>query len=139
MSRYDYFILVDTQPGAGNIYETGQRLPDAVIDHHNLRALSTTIPFNDIRTHYGSTSTIIAEYYKIELELENGRIKKAKKVILSDLDAREREIIVYRYGLEGGKPLTQRELADKLDISRSYVSRLEKSALDKIRQKLTGK
>ncbi len=65
--------------------------------------------------------------------------QKAKKVILSDLDAREREIIVYRYGLEGGKPLTQRELADKLDISRSYVSRLEKSALDKIRQKLTGK
>ena len=64
LARYDYLILVDTQPGAGNIYETGQRLPDAVIDHHNLRAISTTIPFNDIRTHYGSTSTIIAEYYK---------------------------------------------------------------------------
>ncbi len=64
IARYDYLILVDTQPGAGNIYETGQRLPDAVIDHHNLRAISTTIPFNDIRTHYGSTSTIIAEYYK---------------------------------------------------------------------------
>lgn len=64
MARYDYYILVDTQPGAGNTYETGQRLPDAVIDHHNLRAVSTTIPFNDIRTHYGSTSTIIAEYYK---------------------------------------------------------------------------
>ena len=64
ISRYDYLILVDTQPGAGNIYETGQRLPDAVIDHHNLRTISTTIPFNDIRVHYGSTSTIIAEYYK---------------------------------------------------------------------------
>ncbi len=64
ISRYDYLILVDTQPGAGNIYEASQRLPDAVIDHHNLRTISNTIPFNDIRTHYGSTSTIIAEYYK---------------------------------------------------------------------------
>ena len=64
LARYDYLILVDTQPGAGNIYETGQRLPDAVIDHHNLRTISTTVPFNDIRTNYGSTSTIIAEYYK---------------------------------------------------------------------------
>lgn len=64
ISRYDYLILVDTQPGAGNIYETGQRLPDAVIDHHNLRMVSTTIPYNDIRTNYGSTSTIISEYYK---------------------------------------------------------------------------
>lgn len=64
ISRYDYLILVDTQPGAGNIYEIGQRLPDAVIDHHNLRLISNSIPFNDIRVHYGSTSTIIAEYYK---------------------------------------------------------------------------
>ncbi|MBQ8568757.1 MAG: RNA polymerase sporulation sigma factor SigK [Oscillospiraceae bacterium] len=51
------------------------------------------------------------------------------------LDSREREIIKYRYGLYGIKPLTQREVAVKLKISRSYVSRIEKRALEKLRKK----
>lgn len=63
-SRYDYFIVVDTQPGAGNVYDIEGRKPDAVIDHHNLRNTSEECQYCDIRTNYGSTSTIIAEYYK---------------------------------------------------------------------------
>mgnify|MGYP001421793522 FL=1 len=51
----------------------------------------------------------------------------------NSLDDREREIILYRYGLYGKKPLTQREVAEKLDISRSYVSRIEKKALEKLK------
>lgn len=51
------------------------------------------------------------------------------------LDAREREIIRYRYGLYGTVPMTQREVADKLNISRSYVSRIEKKALEKLRDR----
>ena len=51
----------------------------------------------------------------------------------NSLDDREREIILYRYGLYGQKPLTQREVAEKLDISRSYVSRIEKKALEKLK------
>lgn len=65
--------------------------------------------------------------------------EKTKRIILNCLDERERRIIVYRYGLEGGKPYTQRELADKMGISRSYVSRIEKSALEKIRERLSRK
>ncbi len=49
------------------------------------------------------------------------------------LDERELEIIVHRYGLYGNPPLTQKEVAQKLDISRSYVSRIEKKALQKLR------
>ena len=49
------------------------------------------------------------------------------------LDEREREIIVLRYGLCGYAPRTQREVAKHLDISRSYVSRIEKKALNKMR------
>ena len=49
------------------------------------------------------------------------------------LDEREKEVIQHRYGLYGLKPLTQREVADKLNISRSYVSRIEKKALQKLR------
>lgn len=51
----------------------------------------------------------------------------------NSLDEREREIILYRYGLYDKKPLTQREVAEKLDISRSYVSRIEKKALEKLK------
>lgn len=48
------------------------------------------------------------------------------------LNEREKRIIVMRYGLYGQPPLTQRETAEKLKISRSYVSRIEKSALSKL-------
>lgn len=51
------------------------------------------------------------------------------------LDAREKKIIILRYGLNGCKPLTQREVASKLDISRSYVSRIEKKALSLLRKR----
>lgn len=54
------------------------------------------------------------------------------------LDEREKEIIRHRYGLYGLKPLTQREVADKLNISRSYVSRIEKKALEKLRDMYEG-
>lgn len=54
------------------------------------------------------------------------------------LDKREKEIITLRYGLEGYKPLTQREVAAYLKISRSYVSRIEKRALEKLRDAFGG-
>jgi len=61
------------------------------------------------------------------------KLTRAGEYIVKKLTAREREIITMRYGLGSGTPQTQREVADKLGISRSYVSRLEKAALAKIR------
>lgn len=52
----------------------------------------------------------------------------------SQLDTRELEILTLRYGLYNQLPLTQREIADKLAISRSYVSRIEKRALIKLKK-----
>ena len=52
------------------------------------------------------------------------------------LTEREAMIITLRYGLDGGKPRTQRETADICKISRSYVSRIEKRALEKLREAL---
>jgi RNA polymerase sporulation-specific sigma factor len=52
------------------------------------------------------------------------------------LEKREYEIIVKRYGLGGTASLTQREVADMFKISRSYVSRIEKRAIDKIRENI---
>lgn len=57
-----------------------------------------------------------------------------KKAIESRLNDREKEIITKRYGMNGQKEQTQRELADSMNISRSYVSRIEKKALEKLRQ-----
>ena len=63
---------------------------------------------------------------------------KALRCIKTVLSLRERQIIVMRYGLGGTRELTQREIAQKLGISRSYVSRIEKSALEKLKDALGG-
>ena len=52
------------------------------------------------------------------------------------LSEREFEILSFRYGLEGGVSLPQREVAKKLGISRSYISRIEKRAIEKARENL---
>ena len=57
---------------------------------------------------------------------------RAMKIINNELTPREKEIILMRYGLDMAPAATQREIAERLGISRSYVSRIEKSALDKI-------
>lgn len=61
-------------------------------------------------------------------------IDKLRELVEKVLDEREREIIVLRYGLKGFQPRTQREVASYLGISRSYVSRIEKKALEELKQ-----
>ncbi len=62
--------------------------------------------------------------------------RRLRRLVYRELDPREREIITLRYGLSGEAPLPQREVAAKLGISRSYVSRLEKKALEKLRKSM---
>lgn len=57
------------------------------------------------------------------------------KLIIEHLTPREKLVIKLRYGLNDKKPLTQREVAEKLNISRSYVSRIEKKAILNLRKK----
>lgn len=68
----------------------------------------------------------IIEYIQLNMEIEK------MKDYFSVLDRREKEVIIYRYGLNNHKEMTQREIAKRLDISRSYVSRIEKRALMKV-------
>lgn len=67
------------------------------------------------------------------------KIERALKYVSTVLNEREREIIVMRYGLYGRRALTQRETADRLKISRSYVSRIEKCALEKLQSEFERK
>jgi RNA polymerase sporulation-specific sigma factor len=65
------------------------------------------------------------------------KITKVLEYIRDQLDEREKKIIIMRYGLGNTKNYTQREVADILGISRSYVSRIEKSVLEKINKYLS--
>lgn len=65
------------------------------------------------------------------------RSASAKRVILERLDSRARQVISLRYGLFGNDALTQREVAERLGISRSYVSRIEKAALCEIAEHIS--
>ena len=71
-----------------------------------------------------------------ERVVEKKNIQRLYEILPEVLDEREEWIIRYRYGLYNTKPLTQREIAKYLGISRSYVSRIEKKALEKLRQEL---
>ena len=64
------------------------------------------------------------------------RWEKAVEYLENLEDEREREIIILRYGLDNKKPLTQREVAARLNISRSYVSRIEKKVLSDMRKNI---
>lgn len=61
--------------------------------------------------------------------------KKLGQFIAEELEEREKKIIVMRYGLNGNEPMTQKDVAKLLDISRSYVSRIETKALKKLRKR----
>ena len=64
--------------------------------------------------------------------------EKVRRCVAECLDERERMIIVMRYGLDGQKPRTQRETAEKCGISRSYISRIEKRALMRLKEEMKG-
>ncbi|HCH67976.1 MAG: RNA polymerase sporulation sigma factor SigE [Eubacteriales bacterium] len=71
-------------------------------------------------------------FSSIELEEDRRTVRQA----LERLDRRERIIIELRFGLDGGKEHTQKEVADMLGISQSYISRLEKKILDRLKEEM---
>ena len=87
------------------------------------------ISFNDI---LGTDTDEIVD--SIDLKIQISRLREA---ISSCLSHREQAVITARYGLDGREPRPQREIASCLGISRSYVSRIEKKALEKLRNYLT--
>lgn len=70
----------------------------------------------------------------VELMEQDCKVRRLNEVIPQTLSGRELFIIINRYGLYEKKTMTQREIARKLGISRSYVSRIEKRAIEKLRQ-----
>jgi len=65
LSGYAHFALVDAQPQTGNTQLPKKTVPTLVFDHHPLRKATQTSPFWDVRTEYGATATLIAEYLEM--------------------------------------------------------------------------
>ena len=73
--------------------------------------------------------------YEMELREE----REAVRAAIAELSPRERELIELRFGFRGGEELTQKEDADRMGISQSYISRLEKRILSNLRSRMAGR
>ena len=116
------------------------RIENEILMHfRNIRKNATDVYLGDSieMDKDGTPLTIqetISDSRDLAEELETKiRWEKVSKIITNISDPREKEIIILRYGLNNKKPLTQREVAQKLGISRSYVSRIEKKVLEDIK------
>lgn len=81
----------------------------------------------------GSDSDVVTK------DMEDDEERKILRAAVSDLSDRERIIIELRFGLGNGRELTQKEVADALGISQSYISRLEKKIMSRLRKKIEEK
>lgn len=96
--------------------------------------------YDPIGTDKEGNAISLLEIIEAEEEDYTEQVERKEKLsvlpglLANILEEREREIILLRYGLSGGRELTQREIATRLSISRSYVSRIEKKALKKLRE-----
>lgn len=108
------------------------------------RRLSSEVSLSDsIDTDKDGNSLSLMDVISVDddmLEKLNSRetCERLQKAVNLCLNEREAEIICLRYGLRGTAPWTQREIAVRCSISRSYVSRIEKKALKKLRETMSG-
>ncbi len=79
-------------------------------------------------------SDVIGDGTEVQDRLEEEEEKSMIRLAVSRLSGRDREIIAKRFGLQGEKEMTQKELADKMGISQSYISRLEKKIIKDLKK-----
>lgn len=115
-------ILMSIRASRKNRMEVSLNLPIGTDQDGN------EISFNDI---LGTDDDEILDTVSLKIQ-----VSKLYQALGETLTPRERQVLFYRYGLGGAEPLPQREIAAKLGISRSYVSRIEKKALEKLKLSL---
>ena len=105
--------------------------------HKNVISLQETLGEDNSDNDVELMNMIPSQDEDLYTNVENTILcEKVIKIVATKLPPREAEIISIRYGLGKQPPLTQREVAKKLGISRSYISRLETKALSTIKQEL---
>ena len=73
---------------------------------------------------------------EVSRPLEDDADRQMLMAAIGALSEREREIVLLRFGLPGGREYTQKEVADRLGISQSYISRLEKRIIERLRREM---
>lgn len=91
---------------------------------------------NDIEGNALTLNDVMADSFDLREYCEKQQEVEKLYRVVDSLSGRERQVVILRYGLYGKKPLTQNETAEILNISRSYVSRIEKKTLAMLRQSL---
>ena len=105
--------------------------------HKNVVSLNSLTSSNEEDNDLELEDVLSSDEEELFEQVDNNLVvQKIMKIIKNDLDEREREIIILRYGLNGKRALTQKEVAEKLGISRSYISRIENKALATIKETL---
>ncbi len=94
-----------------------------------------------INMDYDGNELLLSDILGTDENIVTGRLEDEVDIILlrnalNGLPIREREIVFMRYGLQGRKELTQKEVAQKMGISQSYISRLEKKIMIKLRKEI---
>lgn len=79
---------------------------------------------------------VVPDDFLLDEDCEYREESSRLRTLVQQLDGRERQVILLRYGLSGQAPLTQQQVAQLLGISRSYVSRIEKAAVQTLRAQL---
>ena len=92
-----------------------------------------------INMDYDGNELLLSDILGTDEDIVTGRMEDAVDIqllrqALKELPNRERELVLMRYGLQGRKELTQKEVAQKMGISQSYISRLEKKIMIKLRK-----
>ena len=73
------------------------------------------------------------KFINTQFEALHQKIEIIKKIEIENLNKRDKEILTLRYGLYNQKEYTQKEVADMLGISQSYISRIEKKAIKRLK------
>ncbi len=106
----------------------------------NKKEHNTVYIYDELDNDGGKNSLTIcdslADKFDMSADFENKEYIKKLYEIIKTLDPRSRQIIILRYGLCGTKPLTQQKVSKLLKISRSYVSRIEKRVIDKLKNNI---
>ena len=103
--------------------------------HKNVVSLNSLTSSNDEDKELELQDVIASDDEEIFAQVEtNLTVQKVKNIIATKLDEREQMVMKLRYGIDCDKCYTQKEIADKLGISRSYISRIENKALSVVRE-----